>query len=170
MDSQQKAAISLRPGTKHLLSQMGVIHTQSPGEMKGPLRGERASFSGSKTVSVLCEQWRPSSVLAALISQPVQAGAKLIWERSMRGQGTHRRREVMRSRWVYTLGLIQCVALASLKVEQRHSDFTAMCQMFLQKLTYSKQEITEESYPAIIRGQADKHRTLSSKTPCVFQF
>lgn len=29
---------------------------------------------------------------------------------------------------------------------------------------------TRVLYPAIIRGQADKHRTLSSKTPCVFQF
>lgn len=117
MDSQQKAAISLRRGTKHLLSQMGVA--RSPGEMRGPLRGERPSFSGSKTVSVLCEQWRPSSVLAALISQPVQAGAKLIWESSMRGRnmGTHRRREVMRSRWVYTLGFIQCVALCLLTQE-----------------------------------------------------
>lgn len=77
------------------------IHTGSPRDMRGLLREKSACFPGSKTVSVLCEQWRPSSVLAALISQPAQAGVKLIWRSLTRGRNIGE--EVMQSMRVLTL-------------------------------------------------------------------
>lgn len=122
----QSAVITPRWGTKHLLSQMDVINTGSPGEMTGETA--TSSSSPSCTESVLCEQWRPSLVLAAFISQPVQAGVKLIWKSSMRDRNmeTHGGRGVSEPVGVHT-GLIQELrsALAVFKVEQRLRIFRA---------------------------------------------
>lgn len=150
--SQQKAVILLRREAQSTYYHRWMSHTLDlPGRWEGCRGGESASFPGSQTVSVLCEQRRPSSVLAALTSQPVQAGVKLIWKSSTRGRNgeTHRRRGDAECacvggrigpHWRYSL------PLAIFQVEKSS-------KLFLQKLTYccwvQKQEMTQQSEPAI---------------------
>ncbi|CAJ1060957.1 Hypothetical predicted protein [Xyrichtys novacula] len=56
---------------------MEVRHTGSPGEKRGAQRGEsQPLLLNPEIVFVLCEQWWPSSELAALIMQPAETEVK----------------------------------------------------------------------------------------------